>query len=148
MEAGQCGDAEPHFEELPPKTSIPLEKHTVARRKFPRNSACPCGSGKKYKNCCYGNDFDWMVDDEGSVSLTFPISDERGEVLEEARQDFILKMGREPGPDDLVFPDMPPLVSGFPLDFSNQPRTIPSLRLSLAGYGTLTQNVRRHISCG
>lgn len=81
----------------------------MARRKFPRNSACPCGSGRKYKNCCYGKDFDWIVDDERNVSRTFPISDEVADVLQEARKDFIEKNGREPNPDELVFPDMPPL---------------------------------------
>ena len=29
-------------------------KHTIVRdnKKISRNSFCPCGSGKKYKNCC------------------------------------------------------------------------------------------------
>ena len=29
-------------------------KHTIVRdnRKIGRNELCPCGSGKKYKNCC------------------------------------------------------------------------------------------------
>jgi hypothetical protein len=26
----------------------------VARKKLSRNAPCPCGSGKKYKHCCYG----------------------------------------------------------------------------------------------
>ncbi len=26
----------------------------MARKKVSRNVPCPCGSGKKYKNCCYG----------------------------------------------------------------------------------------------
>ena len=26
----------------------------MARKKLSRNAACPCGSGKKYKHCCYG----------------------------------------------------------------------------------------------
>ncbi len=32
----------------------PEEEHTpiVAEKKIPRNAPCPCGSGKKYKNCC------------------------------------------------------------------------------------------------
>ena len=30
------------------------KKHTIVRdyKKTGRNDACPCGSGKKYKNCC------------------------------------------------------------------------------------------------
>jgi hypothetical protein len=26
----------------------------MARKKISRNEPCPCGSGKKYKHCCYG----------------------------------------------------------------------------------------------
>ena len=35
------------------------------------------------------------------------MSPEVKEVLEQLRQAFIAKHGREPGPDDLLFPDMP-----------------------------------------
>jgi hypothetical protein len=28
----------------------------MARKKLSRNDPCPCGSGKKYKHCCYGTD--------------------------------------------------------------------------------------------
>ena len=28
------------------------EQHTTIEKKIPRNSPCPCGSGKKYKQCC------------------------------------------------------------------------------------------------
>ena len=26
----------------------------MPRKKLSRNAPCPCGSGKKYKHCCYG----------------------------------------------------------------------------------------------
>ena len=29
----------------------------MSRQKIGRNDPCPCGSGKKYKNCCIGQDF-------------------------------------------------------------------------------------------
>ena len=32
----------------------------MSRKKIPRNAPCPCGSGRKYKNCCYGKAFDWV----------------------------------------------------------------------------------------
>lgn len=28
------------------------EKQPVIEKKVPRNAPCPCGSGKKYKQCC------------------------------------------------------------------------------------------------
>lgn len=79
----------------------------MARRKISRNAPCPCGSGKKYKQCCIRKDFEWVEDDDGDIFKAMPISDELADVLDEQRQSFIAKHGREPGPDDLVFPDMP-----------------------------------------
>jgi hypothetical protein len=35
----------------------------VARNRISRNAPCPCGSGKKYKPCCYGKG----VEDEGEI---------------------------------------------------------------------------------
>ncbi len=46
-------------------------------------------------------------DDEGGIFKSMPISGELAEVLEEQRQAFIAKHGREPSPDDHLFPDMP-----------------------------------------
>ena len=32
----------------------------MARKKLSRNAPCPCGSGKKYKHCCYRTDHSSM----------------------------------------------------------------------------------------
>jgi hypothetical protein len=61
----------------------------------------------KYKKCCWGKGFDWEEDEEGRVYKSTPISPEVKAVLQQLRQDFIAKHGREPGPDDRLFPDMP-----------------------------------------
>ena len=37
-----------HESTLEPQNSEPI----IAEKKVPRNAPCPCGSGKKYKNCC------------------------------------------------------------------------------------------------
>ena len=79
----------------------------MAHRKLSRNAPCPCGSGKKYKQCCIRKDFEWLEDDDGNIFKSMPISDEMSDLLDEQRQAFIAKHGREPGPDDPVFPDMP-----------------------------------------
>ena len=44
----------------------------MARKKLSRNAPCPCGSGKKYKHCCYGNDFE-RQEDEGESRQTNPV---------------------------------------------------------------------------
>jgi len=45
-------EPEPEVEE--PKQEVQLPKITIRREipKVGRNDACPCGSGKKFKNCC------------------------------------------------------------------------------------------------
>ncbi len=37
-----------HESTLEPQNNKPI----IAEKKIPRNAPCPCGSGKKYKNCC------------------------------------------------------------------------------------------------
>jgi hypothetical protein len=79
----------------------------MPRKKISRNSPCRCGSGKKYKHCCYGKDFDYVEDDEGNTFKSIPISPDLADVLQEQRRKFIEKFGREPGPKDQIFFDMP-----------------------------------------
>src|SRR5262249_26595880 len=67
----------------------------------------PCGSGKKYKHCCYGKGFDYEQDDDGAIFKSIPMSQQLIDLLEEQRQKFVAKYGREPGPEDKVFFDMP-----------------------------------------
>jgi hypothetical protein len=80
----------------------------MSRKKLSRNAPCPCGSGKKYKHCCFRKDFDWVEDDDGNHFKSLPISSEMMKLLEEQRQLFVEEHGRQPGPNDLVFPDLPP----------------------------------------
>jgi hypothetical protein len=80
----------------------------MSKKRISRNAPCPCGSGKKYKHCCYGKGFEWQEDDQGTVYKAVPLSDEMREVLDQQRQKFIAKHGREPGPDDPIFFDAPP----------------------------------------
>jgi len=44
----------------------------MPRKKLSRNVPCPCGSGKKYGRCCYGKDFEYLVDEEGSIFSPCP----------------------------------------------------------------------------
>jgi hypothetical protein len=39
---------------------------------IPRNSPCPCGSGKKYKNCCFQKDFIKVAAKRKDVKFTMP----------------------------------------------------------------------------
>jgi len=79
----------------------------MPRKKLSRNAPCPCGSGKKYKHCCYGKSFDYEKDDDGTIFKSIPMSEEMVDLFEEQRQKFINKYGREPGSHDSIFFDMP-----------------------------------------
>ena len=79
----------------------------MARNRISRNAPCPCGSGKRYKNCCWDKGFEWVADEAGTVLRSTPMTLELREALGQLRQEFVAKHGREPGPDDLLFPDLP-----------------------------------------
>jgi hypothetical protein len=79
----------------------------MPHKKLSRNAPCPCGSGKKYQHCCYGKSFDYEEDDDGTIFKSIPMSQETVDLFKEQRQKFIQKYGREPGPQDKVFFDMP-----------------------------------------
>jgi hypothetical protein len=81
----------------------------MSRKRISRNAPCPCGSGKKYKHCCYHKGFEWQADDGGNIHKSIPMSSEVSEIMDQQRQKFIDKYGREPGADDPVFFDVPPL---------------------------------------
>jgi hypothetical protein len=81
----------------------------MPRRRLPPSAPCPCDSGKKYKDCCHDKGFEWQVDDEGNIFKSIPFSEDLAEVIEEQRRKFVEQHGREPGPDDHLFFDMPPL---------------------------------------
>ena len=79
----------------------------MPHRKLSRNAPCPCGSGRKYKACCWGKGFDWEEEEAGTRYKSMPMSPEVADILQAQRQRFIEKHGREPGPDDPVFFDLP-----------------------------------------
>jgi hypothetical protein len=83
----------------------------MGRKPFPRNERCPCGSGDKYKRCCFTKGFRYYVDEEtGEVVRSVPLTEEArtelGGLLAKQREKFIAKFGREPGPDDPIFFDL------------------------------------------
>ena len=74
----------------------------MSRQRISRNAPCPCGSGKKYKHCCWDKGFTWAQDEQGQVCREVPLSAEAVALLETQRQQFRERFGREPGPDDLL----------------------------------------------
>jgi SEC-C motif len=75
--------------------------------KVSRNDPCPCGSGRKYKRCCYAQAAPLVQGPGGELAHALPMSQELVEILERQREKFIARYGREPGPDDPIFVDVP-----------------------------------------
>ncbi len=78
----------------------------VVKRKVGRNEPCPCGSGKKYKHCCWNKGFKWEVDDDGNVSKGLPLHPEIRALFDKEAEEFRKEHGRDPYPDELIFRDL------------------------------------------
>jgi hypothetical protein len=75
-------------------------------KKISRNAPCPCGSGKKYKQCCLRKDFDWVEMEDGRVARSLQLPEEMVSLVEDLRQSFLAQHGREP---ERLFEGAPPL---------------------------------------
>ncbi len=75
----------------------------MALKKLSPNARCPCGTGKKYKNCCFDKGFHYLVDEEGTITRTMPLHPEVAALIPELERDFQERHGRPMGPDDLLF---------------------------------------------
>src|SRR5262249_34545612 len=82
-------------------------ENIMARKRVSRNAPRPLGSGKKYKQCCWGQGFAWQEDEGGNRYRATPILPEVADLLQAQRRKFIDRHGREPGPNDPVFFDLP-----------------------------------------
>jgi hypothetical protein len=81
----------------------------MSRHRLSRNVPCPCGSGKKYKHCCWGKGFEWTATETGQIGREVALPDEAAALLQAQSRKFRQRFGREMGPDDLLFFDLPPL---------------------------------------
>ena len=92
-------------------------------------------------------DFDWLEDAEGNVFRSQPISDEMMKLLDEQRQSFVEKHGREPGPNDLVFPDLPPLehVEHQMIEIMKKAGIDPAIIYAVEKTGRLVTEANQHL---
>jgi len=96
------------LDEPEPELDAEVDEHFEPRaKKISRNDPCPCGSGKKFKKCCIDKDFEWLEDEDGNIFKSIPMAEEMVDLFRDQRESFIKTNGREPAPDDPVFPDMP-----------------------------------------
>ncbi|MBI5544615.1 MAG: SEC-C domain-containing protein [Deltaproteobacteria bacterium] len=67
------------------------------------NAKCPCGTGRKYKTCCFNKGFHYLVDEQGNITRDVPMHPELAEMLPQVEQEFTKRHGRPPGPNDRLF---------------------------------------------
>lgn len=116
-------------------------------KKFPRNAPCPCGSGKKYRNCCYDKGFEYLVDEDGTILKSMPMSDDLAEIIEEQKRKFQEEHGREIGPDDKLFFDAPPLehVEHHMVEAMKQAGLDPAMIYAFEKTGLLVTEENQHL---
>jgi hypothetical protein len=67
-----------------------------------RNEPCPCGSGKKFKKCCYAKQFSFQENEGGGFDKLVPMDDELAKLLSQ----HIESLGPDVSPDTPLFDKM------------------------------------------
>lgn len=80
-----------------------FEELLMERKELDDNENCPCGSGKKYKNCCKKKNFTYYEEEDEHYTKSIPIHPDLKIVLDEEALKFKRIFGRMPGNDDYVF---------------------------------------------
>ena len=57
----------------------------TTRTPYPKYQECPCGSGSKYKFCCYTKSFHYYLEEDNTISKSVPVSKELGVVLSQRK---------------------------------------------------------------
>jgi hypothetical protein len=79
-------------------------KHRNVQVKGPkRNELCPCDSGKKFGQCCAGQNFDWVKGEDNEWRKRTPLPPELVKMLSEQEKEFVELFGRKPSGNDPVF---------------------------------------------
>jgi hypothetical protein len=78
-------------------------------KKLSLDATCPCGSNKKYGQCCIKKDFEWVTDPKGKIYRRIPIRPEVKKIIKEQKKKFAQQFGRHPSANDpLLFDKTPP----------------------------------------
>ena len=67
-----------------------------------RNEPCPCGSGKKFKKCCYHKQFSFSENELGGFDRSVPMDDDLSSLLSK----HIDSLGPDVSPDTPLFDTM------------------------------------------
>ncbi|MHB8877338.1 MAG: SEC-C metal-binding domain-containing protein [Myxococcaceae bacterium] len=119
----------------------------MGTKKLSPNARCPCGSGRKYKACCFDKGFHYLVDDDGSVYRTMQMNPESVDMLKQVEAEFIAKHGRPPGPGDRIFQDLPDeeTLTNEVCAAMEEAGTAPALVYAFRKTGLLLTTENRHM---
>ena len=119
----------------------------MPQKKLPRKAHCPCGSGKKYGDCCYDMGFEYLTDEDGNIFKSIPMSGELTEVIEEQKRKFQKEQGRDFGPNDKLFFDAPPLehVEHYMVEAMKKAGLHPALIYAFEKTGLLVTEENQHL---
>lgn len=79
-----------------------LYKDSQEKMEWEGNDQCPCGSGKKYKDCCKKKDIKYCYKDENTYTKEIKMDDEVVDSLFITEAQFKKMFGRPTGNDDFV----------------------------------------------
>jgi hypothetical protein len=129
----------------------------ASRKPYPPKEPCPCGSGRRYKSCCYAKGFHYLIQEGGEVVQgrkppsrivrEIPLDEQSLELLREQRRRFVEKFGREPGPDDPIFFDAPPEaeMKQATVDAMKKAGIRPALIYAYEKTGLILSETNRHL---
>jgi hypothetical protein len=119
----------------------------MSHKKLPSHAPCPCGSGQTYQTCCYDKGFEYLVDEDGTIFKSIPMSDGLAEIVEEQKRKFQEKHGRDVGPKDKLFFDAPPLehAEHFMVEAMKKAGLDPALIYAFEKTGMLVTEVNQHL---
>ncbi len=69
---------------------------------IPEEANCPCGSEKKYKNCCLKSDIIYLEDEDGKIYQEIQITDKIDEILLQKNAEYKLMYGRVPSEKEII----------------------------------------------
>ena len=119
----------------------------MPHKKFPRTAPCPCGSGKKYRDCCYDKGFEYLVDEDGAILKSLPMSAELAEVIQQQKRKFQEEHGRDFGPDDKLLFDAPSLehVEHYMVEAMKKAGLDPAIIYAFEKTGLLVTEENQHL---
>jgi hypothetical protein len=91
--------------------------------------------------------FEYLVDEDGTIFKSIPMSDELAEVIEGQRRKFQEEHGRDFGPDDKLFFDMPPLehVEHYMVEAMKKVGLDPAMIYAFEKTGLLVTEQNQHL---